>query len=76
MNLTTQQIKENEKYFQQVINVLGEGGVFGWKSTAEVCIKRTFRQPEKLQLRPGNLYSCQEAQQGFCCSAKSPELAA
>ena len=40
MNLTTQQIKENEKYFQQVINVLGEGGVFGWKSTAEVCIKR------------------------------------
>ena len=33
-------IKENEKYFTDVLNMLNEGGVFGWKDLGEVLIKR------------------------------------
>jgi len=40
MKLTEQQIKANERYFTNVINTLGEGGVFGWKDLGQVLVKR------------------------------------
>ena len=40
MELTSEQIKANERYFTNVINTLGEGGVFGWKDLGEVLVKR------------------------------------
>lgn len=40
MNLTKQQITENEMYFSNVLNTLAEGGVFGWKDLNEVLVKR------------------------------------
>lgn len=40
MQLTKQQIKDNEKYFSNVIDTLSEGGVFGWKDLAEVLVKK------------------------------------
>lgn len=40
MKLTDEQIKDNERYFTNVINTLGEGGVFGWKDLCEVLVKR------------------------------------
>jgi len=40
MQLKEQQIKDNEKYFTNVLNTLRDGGVFGWKDLGEVLIKR------------------------------------
>ncbi len=40
MKLTEQQIKDNERYFSNVLSTLNEGGVFGWKDLGEVLVKK------------------------------------
>jgi hypothetical protein len=40
MKLTDEQIKDNERYFHNVLSTLNEGGVFGWKDLGEVLVKR------------------------------------
>lgn len=37
---TEQQIKDNERYFTNILSTLNEGGVFGWKDLGEVLVKR------------------------------------
>jgi len=43
MELTSEQIKDNERYFNNVLSTLNEGGVFGWKDLGEVLVKRNSK---------------------------------
>lgn len=40
MKLTDEQIKDNERYFYNVLSTLNEGGVFGWKDLGETLVKK------------------------------------
>lgn len=35
-----QQIKENERYFSNILNKLNEGGAFGWITLGEAMVKK------------------------------------
>ena len=40
MKSNNDKFRDNEIYFTNILNLLNEGGVFGWKDLGEVLIKR------------------------------------
>ena len=54
-----EKIRANEIYFSNLINILGEGGMFGWKSEGEVLVKRNGKLvcPKKSYHKAMNIVS-------------------